>query len=58
MRLRSVLGISAVVASIVTVGATLAGDAVRSGLKPGEAVNPFDVQDVTGPNKGRTLCYR
>jgi hypothetical protein len=58
MRLRSVLGISAVVASIVTVGATLAGDAVQSGLKPGDAVNPFDVQDVTGPNKGRTLCYR
>jgi hypothetical protein len=58
MRLRSALGISAVVVSIVTVGAIYAGDAVESGLKPGESVSPFDVDDVTGPNKGTTLCYR
>ena len=58
MRLRSALGISAVVVSIVTVGAIHAGDAVQSGLKPGESVSPFDVDDVTGPNKGTTLCYR
>ncbi len=35
-----------------------AGDAVQSGLKPGESVSPFDVEDITGPNKGKTLCYR
>jgi hypothetical protein len=58
MRLRSALGISAVVVSLVTVGAIYAGDAVESGLKPGESVSPFDVEDVTGPNKGTTLCYR
>ena len=58
MRLRSTMGISAVVASIVTVGALYAGDAVQSGLKPGEFVSPFNVDDVTGPNKGTTLCYR
>ena len=58
MRLRSTMGISAVVASIVTVGALYAGDAVQSGLKPGESVSPFNVDDVTGPNKGTTLCYR
>jgi hypothetical protein len=58
MRLRSALGISAVVVSIVTVGAIYAGDAVKSGLKAGELVSPFDVDDVTGPNKGTTLCYR
>jgi hypothetical protein len=52
------MGISAVVASIVTVGALYAGDAVQSGLKPGESVSPFNVDDVTGPNKGTTLCYR
>ena len=51
-------GISAVVVSILVVGTSLAGDAVESGLKPGELVNPFDVDDVTGPNKGTTLCYR
>ena len=58
MRLRSSLGISAVVVSIVTVGAIYAGDAVKSGLAPGEFAGPFDVDDVTGPNKGTTLCYR
>ena len=58
MRLKFAMGISAVVLSIVMVGASRAGDPVRSGLKPGETVNPFDVDDITGPNKGRTLCYR
>ncbi len=59
MRLKLALGIPALVASIVLVGASsYAGDAVPSGLKPGEIVNPFDVEDITGPNKGTTLCYR
>jgi hypothetical protein len=52
------LGISAVVVSIVMVGTSRAGDAVQSGLKAGESVNPFLVDDITGPNKGTTLCYR
>jgi hypothetical protein len=52
------MGISAVVVSVIAAGTSLAGDAVQSGLKPGESVNPFLVQDVTGPNKGTTLCYR
>jgi len=55
---RSAKGISSVVVSIIVVGTSLAGDAVQSGLKPGEFVRPFDVDDVTGPNKGKTLCYR
>ncbi len=58
MQSRSLKGISAVVVSIIVMGTSLAGDAVQSGLKPGESVNPFDVEDVTGPNKGTTLCYR
>jgi hypothetical protein len=58
MRLSFATGISAVVVSIVAVGTSLAGDAVQSGLKPGESVSPFDVDDITGPNKGTTLCYR
>ena len=58
MRSRFVLGISAVVVSIVAVGASLARDAVESGLKPGNFVSPFDVDDITGPHKGKTLCYR
>ncbi|MBN1422629.1 MAG: hypothetical protein JXP34_27880 [Planctomycetes bacterium] len=28
------------------------------GLKVGEGVPPFTVLDVTGPNKGKSLCYR
>jgi hypothetical protein len=58
MRLRFATGISAVAVSIVMVGTTLAGDAVQSGLKVGESVNPFQVDDITGPNKGTSLCYR
>ena len=58
MRLYRATGISAVVVSILVVGTSLAADAVESGLKPGELVNPFNVDDVTGPNKGTTLCYR
>jgi hypothetical protein len=58
MRFRFAMGVPAVVASIVLVGASLAGDAVQSGLKPGESVNPFQVDDITGPNKGTSLCYR
>ncbi len=58
MRSRSIVGLSAVVASIVMVGALHAGDAVKSGLALGEVATPFDIDDVTGPNKGQTLCYR
>ena len=58
MRLRVAAGVSVLVVSIAAVGASFAGDAVQSGLKVGSTVNPFDVDDVTGPNKGTTLCYR
>lgn len=34
-----------------------AGD-VESGLKKGEAAAFFQVKDVTGPRKGKSLCYR
>ena len=30
---------------------------IKSGCPVGEGVNPFEVLDVTGPNKGKTLCY-
>ena len=38
--------------AIAVVGFSHAGDAVESGLKPGDFVNPFQVQDITGPNNG------
>ncbi len=31
---------------------------LESGLKPGERVPAFNVRDITGPEKGETLCYR
>jgi hypothetical protein len=30
----------------------------ESGLRPGEFANPFSVTAVTGPYRGKTLCYR
>lgn len=58
MRKRFAGGLSAVMVSIVMVGTSSGADAVKSGLEPGASVNPFDVEDITGPNKGKTLCYR
>jgi hypothetical protein len=58
MRSNFARSVSLVVVSIVMVGTGLAGDAVQSGLKVGEVASPFDVDDITGPNKGKTLCYR
>lgn len=58
MRFRLAMGFPAVVLSTLMVGACLAGEPVKSGLSPGDSVNPFLVEDITGPNKGNTLCYR
>jgi hypothetical protein len=58
MRLKFAIGVSAVVVSTLLVGTGRAGDAVQSGLKVGESVAPFQVDDITGPNKGTSLCYR
>lgn len=33
-------------------------DEVKSGLEPGSSVPAFNVKDVTGPSKGKSLCYR
>lgn len=43
-------------ASLMAVAAVAAP--VASGLKPGQGVGAFQVVDVTGPNKGKQLCYR
>lgn len=53
-------GVAAAVAALAMIlpGAGPAEDAPESGLKPGAFVGPFLVDDITGPNKGDTLCYR
>jgi hypothetical protein len=58
MRMKIACSFSAVVVSIVVVGTSIAGDAVQSGLKIGESTTAFQVDDITGPNKGTSLCYR
>src|SRR5260221_779125 len=31
---------------------------LESGLPVGDSVPEFNVRDITGPNEGKTLCYR
>jgi hypothetical protein len=31
---------------------------IESGLKVGDTPGAFNVKDITGPNKGKSLCYR
>src|SRR5262245_58296171 len=46
--------------ALVVSGVALAADEkkIESGLPVGEEVPAFNVRDITGPNKGKTLCYR
>ena len=48
----------AVAAIGMMVTAAIAAPKVESGLKPGDqGGGAFDVVDVSGPNKGKQLCY-
>jgi hypothetical protein len=49
-----VAGFAALAAGI---GSAQAGD-VQSGLQPGDAPPAFEVNDITGPARGTSLCYR
>lgn len=51
------LWIPAVVALAATTGIAVADD-LKSGLQVGESAGAFNVKDITGPNKGKSLCYR
>lgn len=42
----------------VTVGAVAMAEDLKSGLQIGEHAGPYNVKDITGPNKGKSLCYR
>jgi hypothetical protein len=35
-----------------------AADKLESGLQVGDKAGAFNVKDCTGPNKGKSLCYR
>ncbi|MDB5351364.1 MAG: hypothetical protein JWN86_2611 [Planctomycetota bacterium] len=59
MRKSIALGLPALVVSAYLVGtATFAGDGPMSGVAVGDYAAPFEVQDITGPSKGKSLCYR
>ncbi len=56
--MRSPLGASLALAVVLAAAAAAtAGDALRSGPQVGEKCGLFDVKDVTGPHKGKQLCY-
>jgi hypothetical protein len=50
------LASTAAVLGLLALGAD--GDkALKSGLQPGERTSPFQTRDITGPSKGKSLCY-
>ena len=44
-------------AVLATCGIVVAAE-LKSGLEKGESPAAFNVKDITGPNKGKSLCYR
>ena len=44
-------------AMLLVAGMVIAAE-VESGLKVGEAPDAYNVKDITGPNAGKSLCYR
>src|SRR5688572_31949776 len=49
----------ACVAAVLLCGSAVIAAELKSGLEIGDAVQPFYVQDVTGPSAGKDpLCYR
>ena len=51
------LFVPSVVLLCAAAGVALAAD-ITSGLQEGEAAGAYNVKDITGPNKGKSLCYR
>src|SRR5687767_15829319 len=49
--------IAPALALVATVGIAVAAE-VKSGLEQGESPAAFNVKDITGPSKGKSLCYR
>lgn len=43
--------------AVAVAGVAVAAD-LQSGLQVGDSAGAFNVKDITGPNKGKSLCYR
>lgn len=50
------LALSIAALGILSIGA-FAAEKIQSGPQPGQRMGAFDVVDVSGPNKGKQLCY-
>lgn len=42
----------------LTMGAAVFAADVKSGLQVGDSAGAYNVKDCTGPNAGKSLCYR
>lgn len=43
---------------LMSMSAMATAEELKSGLQPGQGTGAFNVKDITGPNKGKSLCYR
>jgi hypothetical protein len=43
---------------MATIGVAVAAEELKSGLQVGDKTSPYFIRDITGPNAGKTLCYR
>jgi hypothetical protein len=50
--------IPAVALAAAAIGAVAMGAELKSGLSVGSPAAAFNVKDITGPNAGKSLCYR
>ena len=52
------LQMAAVGLLVAFAGNQATAEELKSGLQPGDAAAAFNVKDITGPRKGKSLCYR
>ena len=45
-------------ALFIVAASVSAADSVKSGLEVGESAGVCHIKDATGPNKGKSHCYR
>jgi hypothetical protein len=58
MRARWLIGVSLAASLVCGTSLVRAEEGeFKSGLQPGEPASPFNCRDITGPNKGKSLCY-
>ena len=43
---------------VAFISTTVMAADVESGLQVGDSAGAFNVKDITGPRKGKSLCYR